>query len=190
MSLADRIRYFAMPKHPLFVAILILTAAGYFLITASADAEENAAKTDTAALTGEMQIRLVAAHNALRDEVGVPPLKWSDTLAAYARERADTIQRQDCKLQHREGEIYGENLAWSGRTNLFPDQVVAMWAKKADFYDYTTNSCARSKICAHYTQMVWRSTRAVGCARARCNKGEVWVCNYYPPGNWLGEWPY
>ena len=179
-----------MPKHPLFIAIRILTAACGFLTAASGFAADGAAGANTAAFTPEMQARIVAAHNALRDGVGVPPLKWSETLAAYARKRADTIERQNCKLQHYLDGIYGENLTWSSRRDLSPERMVAMWGKEADHYDYTANSCARGEICAHYTQMVWRSTRAVGCARALCDKGELRVCNYDPPGNWVGQWPY
>jgi hypothetical protein len=25
---------------------------------------------------------------------------------------------------------------------------------------------------------------------ARCGNTEIWVCNYNPPGNWVGEKPY
>ena len=179
-----------MPKHRLLVVALTLTAALCLLIAAGADAGSHTAETDTTEFTKEVQARMVAAHNALRDEVGVPPLKWSDTLAAHARERADTIKRQDCTLQHLQEEIYGENLVWSSRRNLSPEQVVAVWGAEAAKYDYTGNQCARNDVCGHYTQVVWRSTITIGCARARCHKGEVWVCNYNPPGNWIGEKPY
>jgi uncharacterized protein YkwD len=177
-----------MPKHPLLVVALTLTAVLCFLGVASTDADDNTA--DIAAFTQEMQARLVAAHNDLRDEVGVSPLNWSGAVAAHARERADTIKRQDCTLQHPQDEIYGENLVWSSRRSLSPEQVVAVWGAESANYDYTGNQCARNEVCGHYTQVVWRITTTVGCASARCDKGEVWVCNYDPPGNWVGEKPY
>ena len=50
----------------------------------------------------------------------------------------------------------------------------------------------------HYTQIVWGATTAVGCATVDCtsqglaNTGSdippyFTVCNYSPPGNYLGE---
>jgi PadR family transcriptional regulator len=45
-------------------------------------------------------------------------------------------------------------------------------------------------VCGHYTQIVWSNTREVGCGVARDSNREVWVCNYNPPGNWIGERPY
>jgi pathogenesis-related protein 1 len=30
----------------------------------------------------------------------------------------------------------------------------------------------------------------VGCGVARSGRTEVWVCNYDPPGNYVGERPY
>jgi len=45
-------------------------------------------------------------------------------------------------------------------------------------------------VCGHYTQIVWRDTKQVGCGVARDNRREIWVCNYDPPGNWVGHRPY
>src|ERR1700741_2518569 len=42
----------------------------------------------------------------------------------------------------------------------------------------------------NYTQVVWAKTRAVGCAVAADQSQEVWVCNYAPPGNYVGYRPY
>ena len=48
-------------------------------------------------------------HNQARSEVGVGPLSWNQTLAAYAQNYAD--QRSgDCEMEH-SGGPYGENLA-------------------------------------------------------------------------------
>ncbi|KAE9446141.1 hypothetical protein C3L33_21961, partial [Rhododendron williamsianum] len=51
--------------------------------------------------------------------------------------------------------------------------------------------CAAGKVCGHYTQVVWRNSVRLGCARVRCNDG-LWfiTCNYDPPGNYVGQRPY
>lgn len=55
------------------------------------------------------------------------------------------------------------------------------------------------KQCGHYTQIVWRNTTHVGCATKVCDKNspfqgftrwQFWVCNYSPPGNFVGQRPY
>ena len=68
------------------------------------------------------------------------------------------------------------------------DFVVSTWRAEAQDYDYASNTCR--KVCGHYTQVVWASTKQLGCGVARDSKREVWVCNYDPPGNWVGKRPY
>ncbi|GJN24430.1 hypothetical protein PR202_gb12168 [Eleusine coracana subsp. coracana] len=50
-------------------------------------------------------------HNAARDDVGVNPLTWDDTVAAYAQSYAEQ-RRGDCALVHSQGGPYGENIFW------------------------------------------------------------------------------
>jgi hypothetical protein len=66
--------------------------------------------------------------------------------------------------------------------------VVASWADEARGYNVSANSC--TGVCGHYTQIVWRKTRSVGCAVAADPGREVWVCEYDPPGNVVGYRPY
>ncbi|HTW72142.1 MAG TPA: CAP domain-containing protein, partial [Acetobacteraceae bacterium] len=69
-----------------------------------------------------------------------------------------------------------------------PDQVVGAWADEARDYDIRTNRC--TSVCGHYTQIVWRATRWVGCGVAAAAGQEIWVCEYDPPGNVIGYRPY
>ncbi len=142
---------------------------------------------------------MVAAHNKWRSEVGVSNIKWSDTLAKTAQAWADKLKSNGCALKHSPDSRYGENLykagpiTWSdGRTeaqSVTAQKVVDSWGNERHNYNYDNNSC--SGICGHYTQLVWKNTREVGCGMAICNdKSQVWVCNYNPPGNYIGEKPY
>ena len=130
---------------------------------------------------------MLAAHNAVRARVGVPPLTWSDRLAAHSQKWADTLLARK-QFIHRPNSTYGENLFEITGARASPSQVVNAWAAESRDYNYASNRC--SGLCGHYTQIVWRDTKAVGCAVARGKGREVWVCNYDPPGNWAGKRPY
>ncbi len=130
---------------------------------------------------------MLEAHNAVRARVGLPPLVWSARVAAVAQDWANRlIAARD--FSHRPDNPYGENLfAISGAT-ASPAEVVAAWAGEARDYNLRSNTCAG--VCGHYTQIVWRATRSVGCGVATDPENEVWVCDYDPPGNFEGQRPY
>jgi pathogenesis-related protein 1 len=134
-----------------------------------------------------MSEAMVRAHNAVRATVGVPPLVWSDQLAKVAQEWADRLLATHA-FSHRSNNQYGENLYMISGGSASPSEVVGSWANEARGYDIRTNTC--TGICGHYTQVVWAKTRAAGCAVAADQYQEVWVCNYDPPGNYVGQRPY
>ncbi|KAG6710853.1 hypothetical protein I3843_05G022500 [Carya illinoinensis] len=130
----------------------------------------------------------VNAHNAARAKVRVGPITWDTTLVGYAQNYANQ-RKVDCRLVHSGGR-YGENIAWSSG-DLSGTAAVNLWvAEKAD-YNYNSNSCAAGRQCGHYTQVVWRNSVRLGCAKVRCNSGGTFIiCSYDPPGNYVGQRPY
>ncbi len=131
--------------------------------------------------------QMLAAHNSVRAKLNEPPLQWSGKLAAWAQNWADTLVMQH-EFSHRPRNPYGENLFEIEGATATPQQVVTAWAAEAAGYDYRTNTCRG--VCGHYTQIVWRNTRRVGCAVSRGPGLQIWVCNYDPPGNVVGRKPY
>ncbi len=150
------------------------------------------------ALTANWQAAL-DLHNAVR--AGVTPaavpalvaLQWNAGVAAAAQAHADR-----CLWTHSGTSGLGENLyarsGWSDAEHA----AATSWAGESVHYDYATNRCASGRQCGHYTQMVWRSTSELGCGIRRCSSGSPWgaddwtlvVCNYRPPGNYVGQRPY
>ncbi len=138
---------------------------------------------------------ITAAHNAARAAVTppasspIPPLAWSGALAKVAQDYANK-----CIWGHSKNQ-YGENL-YASTNSSAPKQVVDSWVSEVADYNYGSNSC--SKVCGHYTQVVWAKSARVGCAKKTCTTGspfgggswENWVCNYDPPGNFSGQKPY
>lgn len=150
---------------------------------------------------------MLAAHNQVRASLGIAPLRWSGQMAAYAQQWAEHLARHNgCEMQHRthaNADLLkvGENLYWAsplrwsdGRIEvqqISPTRVAQDWASEQADYNYAGNTCRPGAQCGHYTQMVWRSTTEVGCGMTVCgNQAQLWVCNYNPPGNWVGEKPY
>jgi pathogenesis-related protein 1 len=130
---------------------------------------------------------MLAAHNAVRKQAGVPPFVWSDKLGAVAQSWANTLLKNK-QFYHRPRSDYGENLFEIRGGSVTPQDVVHDWASESRDYDYSSNRCRA--VCGHYTQIVWRSTVEVGCAVAKGGGREVWVCEYNPPGNFVGQTPY
>jgi pathogenesis-related protein 1 len=145
-------------------------------------------------------VGMTAAHNEARAAVqppATPPLptmSWSSTIAASAQAFTTNCVFADT------GPPYGSN-AFAGTGTYTPAQVVASWVGEDANYDYATNTCAPGQMCGHYTQVVWRDSVGLGCGMTNCTKNnpfsgdgngpwQLWVCNYDPPGNYVGEKPY
>ncbi|MEO6232464.1 MAG: CAP domain-containing protein [Ferruginibacter sp.] len=147
-------------------------------------------------------IRLILdAHNAWRTELGIPPLTWSADLANYAQQWVNEIvSNRDCQVQHRPQvendpweQKFGENIYAGGGTNWIPTvlDAVASWGEEKAGFNIDTKACKDGESCGHFTQLIWRSTKQVGCAVGQCTDGNVIiVCNYDPGGNMLGENPF
>lgn len=145
---------------------------------------------------------MVEAHNLWRRKVGAPDLVWSTEAARWAQSWAEELADNECQAKHNgddaRREAFGENIYyyWSSRPydgyRRDPATVVKAWGDEVQYYDEASNQCTgpRGKTCRHYTQLVWSRSTAVGCARARCESAEIWVCNYSPRGNILQVRPY
>lgn len=144
----------------------------------------------------DIDYRLLVTHNAARSEVGVSSLRWSPSLAASAREWAQHLAATG-RFEHapeNPAAPQGENL-WAGtRGHYAPEAMAAAWiAEKQNFKPglFPDNSrTGRVEDVGHYTQLVWRSTREVGCALASGAREDVLVCRYSDAGNYRGEQPF
>jgi len=147
---------------------------------------------------------ITKVHNDLRAQYKLRGLKYSKTLEKSAQKWAKKLQKDGCGMVHSHGKVgaYGENLYWASpmvRTTTRSDgkvskestlqkvkdeAVVQAWFDEVKWYDYSTNSCEEGQMCGHYTQVIWNTTRELGCAAMACSdRSQVWVCEYAPAGN-------
>ncbi|NHI01211.1 CAP domain-containing protein [Oceanimonas sp. MB9] len=137
-------------------------------------------------LPNNMKQALLDAHNRARAEVGAGSLAWSARAEQQATGWAQVLSRR-CDIEHSRGSGFGENLFMG--TLGFYDELDGVQSWKDEQRHYSGQPLSRELVplVGHYTQMVWPDTRELGCATATCNNMMILVCNYYPPGNYLGE---
>lgn len=136
--------------------------------------------------------QIVNTHNQWRKKVGSPPLSWSGELAGVAQNWANHLANQGGNIYHRPNNRYGENIFWtSGKAT--PGEAVNAWGSEIKYFKNGTfphvSTTRNWADVGHYTQIIWHHTTEVGCGVARSNRGEIWVCNYNPPGNYQGQNP-
>lgn len=137
-----------------------------------------------------LQKVVLSAHNAARNDFGVPPVSWNEELAAgalaHAQYMAATgIYGHDQTPGRRKKQ--GENL-WRGPKGVFSyDIMVGVMVDEARLFRpgaFPNNSANGDwHSVAHYTQIVWPTTTEVGCAVASSASTDYFVCRYAPTGN-------
>jgi len=160
----------------------LLAAQGSALLAAARDGDA-------------LRVAMLAAHNGERARLGLPPLGWSDALAAEAASNAATLAAAPepalSHVQTNGGKPRGENL-WLGTRGAFTfDEMAQSWLEERDLYvDGAVPEISSSGNWAdvgHYSQMIWRSTREVGCALSSSAEVDLLICRYDPAGNIHGR---
>jgi hypothetical protein len=136
---------------------------------------------------------MLAVHNRERAAAGAPSMVWDAGLAADAAGYGPALARLG-KLAHSEptsrvGE--GENL-WMGTAGAYGfSEMAESWAaEKTLFRPGIFPEVSRSghwSDVAHYTQMIWPTSRRMGCALHGDARWDYLICRYAPAGNVVGE---
>ncbi len=145
-------------------------------------------------LQGEsLAARLLAAHNRERAAVGVAPLRWDPALAAAAAAYGPSLAAAG-RLVHssRTGRPNQSENLWMGTRGAYsPEQMVGSWASERTMFRPgifpNVSSTGNWVDVSHYTQMIWRSTTAVGCAIYSSRSWDYLICRYSPRGNKDGQ---
>jgi uncharacterized protein YkwD len=152
------------------------------------------ASNNTGNASADFANSILVVHNSERSDVKVPPLVWSDELAAEAKTWAEhlaaTGELVHSSYEERHGE--GENFAWMSPPAYtgWASLVQMSWVAEKDYYQGKSATPPATGTTTHYTQMVWNTTKAVGCGTASGGGKGILVCRYSPAGNIDGQRPY
>ena len=172
------------------VSLLMRTPLGAALIAISIN---GCAEARAASIAGQFPQRILSVHNALRSQVGVPPLSWDPALgqqaSTYAMQLALTNSFHHSNRNARQDT--GENL-WMGTRGAYTyEAMVGAWSsERRNFVPGVFPAVSRSgnwQDVGHYTQMVWRATTRLGCALASNATTDFLVCRYASAGNIAGR---
>lgn len=135
-------------------------------------------------------------HNAERARLGLAPLVWNAGLARDADVYAKLLLQRGV-LAHasssdRRGN--GENL-WMGTAGAWnSDAMVGMFLDERRYFRAAAfpdvSLTGNWTDVGHYSQIVWRDTKEVGCALDSGGGMDVLVCRYFPAGNVFGKMPF
>ncbi len=86
---------------------------------------------------------------------------------------------------------YGENLYkievfGGGSNDVTCGQAVKLWYDEIKNYNFDHPNLV---VSGHFTQVVWKSTEEIGCAKSYSAKSYTTylVCNYNPMANFIGS---
>ena len=131
-------------------------------------------------------------HNKYRKMHGVPNLELDNNLIRFATAYAESLAKnpndnflEPSGVYYEGDEKLGENLFQCNKRTCSMEnytQPLDVWYKEKEFYNFNTN--AGEKGTANFTQMVWKSTKKLGCGLGqKYETNYKVVCYYYPKGN-------
>jgi uncharacterized protein YkwD len=154
----------------------------------------------TSGPTPEQHKAYVDRHNLYRRQEGASNmeiLRYNSKLAQLAQTWA-----QRCVFAHGNPPFSKSDIGFSGLgQNIYVttsgsfkvEDGVESWYREKKDYNYDTLKCTAGKQCGHYTAVTWAKTTDVGCGVAFCSsvagfsRAYLFVCNYGPAGNFIGE---
>ena len=137
----------------------------------------------------EFQKDALNTHNEYRRKHKAPPLQLDSELCNISQKYAEKLARLG-RLEHSQntwnGNELGENIFMCYGRPITGKSMTKSWYD--EIKDYNFSRPGFDGDTGHFTQVVWVSSSKVGFGFAKNAKGEYYgVANYYPPGNYDGE---
>lgn len=150
--------------------------------------ERKKASSVTIVTQEDFALECLEAHNEKRALHKAPPLRLSKKLCRYSDEWARHLATRG-EMLHRSESEYGENLflIWSSgsQPKLSGAESVQHWY--SEISSHLFHKEPTSLKTGHFTQVVWMESEELGVGMATSKSGQIYVvCNYHPPGNFIG----
>jgi len=138
----------------------------------------------------EFELEALKLHNKYRDKHHSPPLTLNKDLCHIAKNYSEKLkENNNKKIEYSfgkyKGNDIGENIFMCQGKEATPEMAINEWYNEYKNYNFEKDF---QKGTEHFTQIIWKDTKEVGFGIA--NKGNKYfiVANYYPPGNFLGQY--
>ena len=135
--------------------------------------------------------KLIFMHEFVRGILEIDLLTPSTDLEKIAQSYAETLEENpENLLKTHSGNTYkgselGENIYVGKNQEGISEVAVETWLDEGEIYYENPENY---KLAQHFTQLVWKSTKLIGCGMS-CNTDKCYiVCNYYPAGNVINEY--
>ncbi len=125
------------------------------------------------------------AQHQVGDLVRLPAI---EKIAQNYSEYLASIGKMEHSKNKYNGERLGENLYYGYLSSNIGKNSVEKWYSEESLYDY--NNPGYKQGIGHFTQLVWKNSKNLGCGVGCKSNNYCYVtCNYYPAGNYLSSFP-
>ena len=182
-------------KLSIIISVILVTAAILTVQSSSMLQISYAQSQSQSRLDATSQNTILDVHNRMRAAVGVPPLTWSDSVAAGAQYWADYMLSTGVYKHSSPEQLngQGENMVAGMGANYPLLDMIHGWVNEEQNYHgqpIEGTLGAPDATYGHYTQMVWNGTTEIGCGYATNDQSTYFVCRYFPAGNVFGQMAY
>ena len=133
-------------------------------------------------------LEALEAHNRYRAKHHSPPLALNKELCKIAQDYSEKLLQNNAvkySFGKFKGNDMGENIFMCQGSEATGEMATNDWYNKIKNHNFKKDF---QKDTGHFTQIIWKDTKEVGFGVA--NRGNTYyvVANYYPPGNFLGQY--